>query len=543
MTPAEELKSLVGSEVERRAFLETIGPLLSAAQVDRIRRILDLISGLLSLLEMKNLSIAKLRELCFGAQTESARNVCGQAPREKKQKTKAKGHGRHSHRCYPGAQRVKVAHPTLTLGQACPTCRKGKLRRRKEPAVAIQVKAQPPVGALIHEMEQLRCDTCGQLFTAPTPPAAGVEKYDPSVGVMVGLLRYGSGMPFHRLERLQQSLGVPLPASVQWEQVDRVARELEPVFDHLIYLAAQSAVVFSDDTTMRVAALRKEIQAEVKPKRTGIFTSGIVSQAEPHPIALFFTGRAHAGENLADVLDQREPARSPPLHMRDGLAQNTPKGHPTLDCSCLVHARRNFVEIHSAFPQECRQVVESLAEVYRVEAQAQANQLSPQERLQVHQIYSQPVMDQLQAWFTQQMEGKKVEPNSGLGQAIAYMQERWNELTQFLRVAGAPLDNNVTERILKMSILHRKNSLFYRTQHGADVGDLFMSLVQTCRANAVNPFVYMMAVVRNAPAAKSAPEQWMPWNYPANSVQQAAVTDGSTSKREIAPPQSSRSVF
>jgi hypothetical protein len=365
------------------------------------------------------------------------------------------------------------------------------LRRRKAPAVAIKVSAQPPVGAVIHEMEQLRCDTCGNLFTAPPPPEAGVEKYDPSVRVMVGLMRYGSGMPFYRLERLQLSLGIPLPSSVQWEQVDQAARELEPVFDHLIYLAAQSVVVFNDDTTMRVSALRKEIQSEVNPKRTGIFTSGIVSQAEHHLIALFFTGRAHAGENLADVLDQRLPEQPPPLHMHDGLAQNTPKGHPTVDCSCNVHARRNFVEIQSAFPQECRKVIECFSEIYRVEAQAKAKEFTPQERLELHQTQSQPVMDRLETWFTQQMEGRKVEPNSGLGQAIHYMQDRWTELTQFLRVAGAPLDNNAAERVLKMSILHRKNSLFYRTQRGADVGDLFMSLVQTCRANAINPFSYM----------------------------------------------------
>jgi transposase len=292
MTQAEELKSLVGGEAERRAFLEELGPLLSSAHRERMGRILELVSWLLTLLEMKNLSLAKLRQLCFGAQTESTRNVCGQSPQDRK-KVKAKGHGRNSHRRYTGARRVKVSHPTLTAGQECPECRKGKLRPRKEPALAIQVTAQPPVGAVIHEMEQLRCDTCGKLFTAPTPPEAGLEKYDASVGVMVGLMRYGSGMPFYRLERLQQSLGVPLPSSVQWEQVHRAARALEPLFDHLIYLAAQSAVVYSDDTTMRVTALRKEIQAEVKPKRTGLFTSGIVSQAEGHPIALFFTGRAY----------------------------------------------------------------------------------------------------------------------------------------------------------------------------------------------------------------------------------------------------------
>lgn len=523
MTPAEELQGLVGTPDERRVFLDELSHLLPGAQVERIRRILDLVGWLLSLLEMKNLSIAKLRQLCFGSRTESAHQVCG-SPRREKPKTKAKGHGRHSHRQYTGARRVKVPHPTLKAGQTCPDCQKGKLRPRPEPAIAIQVSAQPPIGALIHEMEQLRCDTCGQLFTAPTPPEAGLEKYDPSVGVMVGLLRYGSGMPFYRLERLQQSLGLPLPSSVQWEQVDRVARDLEPVFDHLIYGAAQAAVLFSDDTTMRVSALRQEIQAEDKPKRTGLFTSGIVSQTESQSILLFFTGRAHAGENLAEVLDHREPQRAPPFHMSDGLDRNVPRGHATVECKCNVHARRNFVQIQSRFPEACLQVVESFAEVYRVEAQVQASHLSPQQRLEAHQAQSQPVLERLKAWLTAQVENRLEEPNSPLGQAIAYFQERWTELTQFLRIPGAPIDNNVTERMLKTAILHRKNSLFYRTQRGAEVGDLFMSLIQTCRANGINPFDYLLAVVRNAPAAKAAPEKWMPWNYQANLTQPTAVS-------------------
>lgn len=509
----QELKSLLGSSAERQGFLEAMRACLPALHFERISRLFQLLDGLLSLLEQKNLSIAKLRQLCFGAATESAGNVCGKKPAGEQKKAKAKGHGRNSHRHYTGARRVRISHPTLKAGQRCPECAKGKLRRRPDPAVAITVTAQPPVGAVIHEMEQLRCDTCGKLFTAPTPPEAGVEKYDASVGVMVGLMRYGSGLPFYRLERLQKSLGVPLPASVQWEQAHRAADDLQPVYEHLLTQAAQAWVLFSDDTGMRVSSLRKEIQSQEKPKRTGLFTSGIVGEVENHSVTLFFTGRDHAGENLAAVLDQREPQRPPPLHMCDGLARNVPKGHVTLDCQCNVHARRGFVELEGYYPEECRKVVESFSAIYRVEAQAKAAGLSAQERLRLHQTQSQPVMEELRAWFTELLDGKKVEPNSDLGGAIAYMQVRWTELTQFLRVPGAPIDNNAAERILKMAILHRKNSLFYRTQRGADVGDLFMTVVQTCRSNSVNPFDYMMAVIGHATLAKAAPGRWMPWNY------------------------------
>jgi transposase len=522
MSPAQQLKQLVGAEAERRAFLAEVGLLLPAAHRERLERILELVSWLLALLEMKNLSIARLRQLCFGPTTESARNLCGKAPKDPKL-TKARGHGRNSHRSYTAARRVRVTHATLRPGQRCPQCAKGKVRQQKQPAVAIHVTAQPPVGALIHEMEQLRCDTCGKVFTARTPPEAGTQKYDESVGVMVGLMRYGSGMPFYRLEQLQKSLGVPLPASVQWEQVERVSESLEPVFEHLSKEAAQAPVLFSDDTGMRVGALRKEIQNEKDPQRTGIFTSGIVGQLGDHGVSLFFTGRNHAGENLARLLAHRAAQCPAPLHMCDGLAQNNPKGPERVECQCNVHARRNFVELESSFPEECRKVVESFSAIYRVEAQAKAAGLTPEQRLAAHQTHSQPVMEELRAWLTQQIDGRKVEPNSGLGGAIAYMQKRWRQLTQFLRIPGAPLDNNQAERMLKRCILHRKNSLHYRTVRGAQVGDIFMSLVETCRANRVNPFAYMMAVVRNSAAAKANPQCWMPWNYPAALAEQTAL--------------------
>ena len=522
MNQAQELKQLVGAEAQRRAFLAEVGVLLPAAHHERLERIFELVSWLLALLEMKNLSLAKLRQLCFGPTTESARRVCGKAPKEPKS-AQAKGHGRYSHRCYTGARRVRVIHSTLRPGHRCPECAKGKLRQQKQPAVAISVTAQPPVGALIHELEQLRCDTCGKMFTAATPPEAGTQKYDESVGVMVGLLRYGSGLPFYRLERLQQSLGVPLPASVQWEQVERVSASLEPVFEHLIKAAAQAPVLFSDDTGMRVGALRKEIQNEKDPQRTGIFTSGIVGKLGDQGVSLFFTGRNHAGENLARLLAHRGLECPAPLHMCDGLAQNDPKGPATIGCQCNVHARRNFVELESSFPEECRKVVESFSAIYRVEAQAKAAGLTPEQRLAAHQTHSQPVMEELGAWLTDQIDGRKVEPNSSLGGAIAYMQKRWTQLTQFLRIPGAPLDNNEAERILKRCILHRKNSLHYRTVRGARVGDVFMSLVETCRANRVNPFAYMMAVVRNSAAAKANPQSWMPWNFQAALAQQIAL--------------------
>ena len=122
-------------------------------------------------------------------------------------------------------------------------------------------------------------------------------------------------------------------------------------------------------------------------------------------------------------------------------------------------------------------------------------------------------MDDLHQWFEAQLNEHKVEPNSGLGGAISYMLRHWQALTLFLREPGAPLDNNVVERALKKAILHRRNSLFYKTLNGADVGDLYMSLIHTCELNDVNPFDYLTELQRHAEELAANPADWMPWNY------------------------------
>ena len=139
--------------------------------------------------------------------------------------------------------------------------------------------------------------------------------------------------------------------------------------------------------------------------------------------------------------------------------------------------------------------------------------MTADQRLAFHQVHSGPKMNSLRTWLDTQFKDKLVEPNSGLGKAITYMIKHWKELTQFLKVPGAPLDNNICEQGLKRCILHRKNSLFYRTEHGAYIGDMFMSLIHTCNLMNINAFDYLVALQKNTAALFKDPSQWMPWNY------------------------------
>ena len=116
-------------------------------------------------------------------------------------------------------------------------------------------------------------------------------------------------------------------------------------------------------------------------------------------------------------------------------------------------------------------------------------------------------------WIEAQFAEHRTEPNSGLGKAITYLLRHWRPLTLFLRQAGAPLDNNLVERSLKRAVLHRKNALFYRTLNGAQVGDLFMSLIHTCQLCGANSFEYLVELQRHAGELAANPAAWMPWNY------------------------------
>jgi hypothetical protein len=303
--------------------------------------------------------------------------------------------------------------------------------------------------------------------------------------------------------------------------VAAVATALTPAFDELIRQAAQGDVLHNDDTTIKILELMGQrgrpeslANAEHGPdERRGLFTSGVVALRGGHRVALFFSGRRHAGENLAEVLKLRAQELPPPIQMCYALSRNLPGELQTIVAHCLAHARRQFVDVYERFAEPCRYLLEALAVVYRNEASARERRLSPEARLQWHQEASGPTMHQLHDWLTRQLDERLAEPNSALGSAIRYVLRHWGKLTLFLRQAGAPLDNNVCERALKKAILHRKNALFYKTRNGARVGDLFMSLIYTCQLNQANPFDYLTQLQRHTDQLAAGPQLWMPWNY------------------------------
>ena len=490
-------------------------------------------------------SLKRFRQMLFGARTESKRNVFERnvstrgdppladgatpSPDDHDEKLPAVppaalapprpprvGHGRNGAQAYCDSPVIEVGLPDVRSGEICPQCRAGKVYD-SPPKIIVKVIGQPPLAATIFKLQQLRCRLCDSIFTAPMPNGTPSPKYEHSCASMLAILRYGSGMPFYRLEGLQASLNVPLSDATQWEIVAKAVPAPRAVFAELIRQAAQAPLLHNDDTPSRILSLMAE-RAKIEaaghtPKAKAINTTSILAILPEHKVALFFTGHKHAGNNLADVLAHRVQELVPPIQMSDALACNFVGEFLTIIAKCLTHGRRKFVQVIEHFPEPCRYVIEVLAKIYANDAHCRDQKMSPEQRLLYHQAHSAQAMQELQLWMTDQLAQRRVEPNSGLGKALSYLLKHWSGLTLFLRKAGAPLDNNVCERALKRAILHRKNSMFYKTSYGAQVGDIYMSVIHTCELCRVNPFEYLQALQIHAKDVLTRAALWLPWNY------------------------------
>jgi transposase len=537
----KEPELVTATEQELDEILQRARPALSEQQYRLLEGVLATFVYVMLKLQNAKTSIKRFQRMLFGHRTEHKRNVLEHGVAEEPHgqdaagagaglanvvvpspKPRPPGHGRNAAQAYSGAPIVECDHPDLEPGDRCPQCDKGKVYD-SPPKSLVKVVGQAPLGATVYRVQRLRCRLCDAIFTAPLPAAvASLPKYDSSCASMIAVLRYGNGLPHFRLEGLQASLYIPLPDATQWDIVAKAAPSPRAVFEELIRQAAQAPLLHSDDTPMKVLSLMKERErveaGGAKPVAKAINTSGIVAvlqdnENEQRKVVLFFTGHAHAGKNMERVLAHRAEELQPAMQMCDALAANVAGEFTTILANCLAHGRRQVADVAEQFPEAARYVIDALAEVYKHDATCRKEALSDAQRLSFHQQHSLSIMDGLERWMAEQFDKRLVEPNSGLGKALKYLINHWDALTLFLRKVGAPLDNNVCERALKRAIIHRKGSLFYKTVRGAQVGDIYMSLIHTCRLCDVNPFDYLNALQQRAQEVVDAPARWLPWNF------------------------------
>jgi transposase len=499
--------------------------------------LIDNISGnrwLVAALEKGQLSIKKLRAL-FNITTESFENrrKSRNAPlnnsttenadasientsesNDEQKPKKRKGHGRLKADAYHGAEVIEVMHPDLKRGDNCPKdyC-DGRLYELSEPGVMIQVTGSPVATATHYRLQKLRCSICEIIFTAPLPEGVEDVKYTNSLIAMLMIHKYFMSVPLYRQENLQNYLGVPLPASTQWELMAAQEKVLEALYHAFEKDAANGKGISIDDTKARILEqIANNKKAEKKSEKSSCYTTGIVSAHDDHMSYVFVTDNKTAGKSAAPFLRLRNPDLPTPYVMCDALTANIPEDISsdlyTL-CYCLVHARRQFYELPDGYDDLAEEVMRLIGKIY--DNEAETKKMNAKQRLAYHQQHSAPLMKDLRAYLL--IQKKEFEPNGVAGKAIEYVLKRWTELTQFLRHANVPLDNNLTERALKLIIQVRKSSMFYKTLKSAKIASYIQTALYSAAQNDVNPHNYMQAILDNKQAVIDNPDAWLPWNF------------------------------
>ena len=422
----------------------------------------------------------------------------------------------------------KVFHPLTDLkkGELCPECQTGKLYKY-EPAQLLRITGQTPFTPELHISERLRCNACGQFFTAPLAEdvindGTSSQKYGYSARSLMALNKYFAGAPFYRQESLQSILGLSITASTIFDQCEYVANDLQPVFNQLKAIAANANHFHLDDTTHLVLeqkAIEKKKRGSDKMQiRTGLYASGIIATTDNQDIILFQTSIGHAGEFIDELLCSRQKGEPPPILMSDALSSNNPTVTEVIHGVCNSHARRQFVDVMAQFPDLVPWILERYKVIWINEDECVREKMNEQQRLAYHQEYSLPVMNDILAWGEKQFSEETVEENSTLGKAIAYFNRHFERLALFCHQEGAKIDNNYMEAILKLIVRNRKNAYFYKTPAGAAISDVITSCIATAMQADVNVFDYFNAIQRNQTAVKNDPSAWLPWNYTKNDL-------------------------
>ena len=431
-------------------------------------------------------------------------------------------HGRMSAKEYTGCDYVYSHFTDQTIRDGfCPKCKeyntKAKLTFITTNAPEVFLKGTPMIhGTLLHS-EHARCGLCGTSFKSERPDdLKDKTKYSHSCRTSIAIHHYDAGMPFYRIEGIQKYQGIPLPNSTQYDLMQQLYdKPVKYVVEALTKYAANGLKLYFDDTPACILDYKKS-------DKKAAHATALISEGKDHKVILFNTNNLTAGKEFEKLIYERN-VDNDFLTMSDASSSNFKVLEDDdllskwIICLCLSHSRRKFHELlNDDDDKELKLVLGIISEVYDHDRFCKKNNYNDDERLVYHQEKSAPIMEALRSYLTGLFVHKEREPNSEFGKAANYMLKLWEPLTKFLHVPGAAIDNNLCEQAIKISIRYRKNSLFYKTFHGATIGDSMMSVIQTAKHAGVNIFEYLNTLQEYSEQVKAQPELWLPWNYKDN---------------------------
>ena len=414
-------------------------------------------------------------------------------------------------------------HTEYYPGCRCPACQRGRLYRFF-PRTFVTISGQAPFDGTRHEIERLQCNLCKEIFQAPLPRALeddGVGNgrlYSYSAHTSVVMLKYLGVMPWHRVETLQSAMGVRIPDASMAQMTETMVTTVNPIVRELKRGAAQGPLFFGDDTTAAILGLKSEMRADRSTgklvERTGCHTTCVIGQTdEGHLIAVFRIGIQHTGELFDEILAYRDTALPPPLAMTDAAACNAVTVCKVLQCACNAHALRKFKALADSYPKQTQYILDRYRAVYDHDDHTKQQEMTPEARLAYHREHSRPLFIEMCRYANGLLEQRAIEPNSDLGGAIDYLLNHQRPLSAFYRYPGAPIDNNLSERQLRLPVRLRDAAPFFASPMGARMAADLWTLIVTAILAEQNVYEYFNAIQRYPQDVRDNPDLWVPWRY------------------------------
>lgn len=404
-----------------------------------------------------------------------------------------------------GLPRVDVIHDVAQADRTCP-CGTPMVEIGQD--ISEQLDIVPmQVRVLRHIRKRYACPTSQHAPVTAALPAQPLPKSNASVDFLAMLLavKFVDGLPLARFENVLTRHGAVVPRQTLARWVIGCAGVLQPLHNLMRDILLDGSLIHMDETVVQVLKEKDKsptsnsymwVQTGGPPDKPVVLYDYDPSRSASVPTALL---EGFAGYLMTDGYDgYNEVGRS------DGIER----------LACWAHVRRRFVEATRVQPKGKRgradEALSLIGKLYRIEREHK--EAAPEVRYLARQSDSVPVLVELHAWMLKNVP--LVAPKSALGTALAYMGNLWSKLVRYTERGDLPIDNNRCENAIRPFVVGRKAWLFSDTPAGAHASAVIYSLVQTAKANGLEPYTWLRRVLRDLPAANSvdAVEALLPWN-------------------------------
>jgi len=438
-------------------------------------------------LQLLEEQLASRNRALFGASSEKRSSSDQDETKEKSGKKKQAARGR---RPQPRLPVLEVEHELDEPDKVCPKCGglleewEGQFEESEEIDV---IERQFVIRKHKRKKYRCRCNACVETALGPLKLVPG-GRYSIRFAVDVAVQKYLDHLPLERQVRIMARQGLDVTSNTLWDQLNTLAQILAPLHDELHAHVLEQPVIGADETTWRLMGFEATVNKKLrKSKKCWVW-----AVAAPDAVCYrIFDSRST--ESAREVLREYDG-----YVLTDGYAAYESlqkQGGRFQQLHCWAHARRHLVEAEEFYPEEAKQGLDLIGELYSIERACKRGPPGDEQRRALRNERSRAVISRIHAWALEQQ--KRSLPKSHLGKAVSYIGKMWPGLIRFLDDPAIPLDNNGTERALRGVVIGRKNHFGSRSKRGTEVAALFYTLLESAKLAGVDPAQYLKAATES----------------------------------------------